>query len=227
LRFEVIDKANSFHADTELKLTEKYGEGSRFAKISKLENPSFLASFKAAVERVGLCEGARVLDLGINTADEFELLGRIHSIALFDSLELVGIDHCESALKIARERFASSKCKFFAHDINDLDDLNLDRFDLIISVGTLHSPNIKNSKKLFMSLVQEHMSPRGALILGFPNSRWAGGENIYGAMAKNYPHPEMSVLLGDIDFCKRYLNQHKFRVTLTGKSYIFLTATKI
>ncbi|MGE4473070.1 MAG: methyltransferase, partial [Sulfuricurvum sp.] len=31
----------------------------------------------------------------------------------------------------------------------------------------------------------------------------------------------------DIYYCKKYLQQKKFRVTLTGKDYLFLTATKI
>ena len=65
------------------------------------------------------------------------------------------------------------------------------------------------------------------MILGFPNCRWIDGEMIYGAKAKNYAFPEMSLLYKDVHFCKKYLQQKKFRVTVTGKNYIFLTATSI
>ncbi len=78
-----------------------------------------------------------------------------------------------------------------------------------------------------MSLVQHYLEKDAAIILGFPNSRWIGGEMIYGAKAPNYAMSEMSLLFNDVMFCKKYLQQKKFRVTLTGKQYIFLTATKI
>jgi hypothetical protein len=78
-----------------------------------------------------------------------------------------------------------------------------------------------------MKLVQEYLTQNGALILGFPNSRWMGGEMIYGAKAPNYPYSEMTLLYKDVYYCKKYLQQKKFRVTLTGKDYVFLTATSI
>jgi hypothetical protein len=78
-----------------------------------------------------------------------------------------------------------------------------------------------------MSLVQEHLCNNGALILGFPNSRWMDTELIYGAKAPNYPYSEMSLLFNDVIFAKKYLQQKKFRVTITGREYIFLTATHI
>ena len=78
-----------------------------------------------------------------------------------------------------------------------------------------------------MSLVQKYLTPNGAFILGFPNSRWIDNELIYGAKAPNYPYSEMSLLFNDVIFAKKYLQQKKFRVTITGREYIFLTATKI
>ncbi len=78
-----------------------------------------------------------------------------------------------------------------------------------------------------MSLVQNHLMYNGAVILGFPNSRWIDTELIYGAKAPNYSYSEMSLVFNDVIFCKKYLQQKKFRVTLTGREYIFLTATKI
>jgi trans-aconitate methyltransferase len=142
----------------------------------------------------------------------------------FENLKLVGIDHSITAINEARNRFPTNN--FYASDINDIDELNLGKFDLIISIGTLQSPSI-NYKLFLMNLVQNYLGINGAIILGFPNSRWIGGELIYGAMAPNYNYSEMSLLYNDVIFAKKYLQQKKFRVTITGREYIFLTATKI
>ena len=125
-----------------------------------------------------------------------------------------------------KKRFPEKNMYFYTKDINDLDTLKLGQFDLLISIGTLQSPSI-NFKPFFMTLVQNYLKKDSALILGFPNSRWFGGEIIYGAKAPNYTMNEMSILFNDIIFAKKYLQQKKYRVTLTGKYYIFLTATKI
>lgn len=78
-----------------------------------------------------------------------------------------------------------------------------------------------------MSLVQNYLEDKGSVILGFPNCRWIDGEMIYGAKAPNYVYSELSILFNDVIFCKKYLQQKKYRVTITGKDYIFLTATSI
>jgi hypothetical protein len=78
-----------------------------------------------------------------------------------------------------------------------------------------------------MDIIQNYLEKDGALIMGFPNCRWYDGQMIYGASAPNYNFSEMSILYNDVIFCKKYLQQKKFRVTLTGKEYIFLTATSI
>jgi hypothetical protein len=78
-----------------------------------------------------------------------------------------------------------------------------------------------------MDVVQNRLKRDGAMILGFPNCRWIDGEMIYGAMMKNYSFSEMSNLYKDVNFAKKYLQQKKFRVTITGKDYIFVTATSI
>ena len=141
-------------------------------------------------------------------------------------MEFVGIDHSKSAIDYAKGVFPEENVTFHAEDINVLDTLELGRFDLLISIGTLQSPSI-NFKPFFMSLVQNYLEKDSAIILGFPNSRWVGGEIIYGAKAPNYVMSEQSLLYNDVIFCKKYLQQKKFRVTITGKQYVFLTATKI
>lgn len=224
ITYEKFDLSDSFHRSVEKE--EKYGTASRFAAIRKNEEPAFLSPYLRALRSVKVGEKKRILNLGINTGDEFDLIRQILSHEEYMNIELVGIDHSESAITVARERFSEGNATFYVHDINDLASLNLGRFDLIITIGTLQSSTLE-FKSLFASLVQEYLNKEGAIILGFPNCRWMGGEMIYGAKAPNYPYSEMSILIKDIYYCKKYLQQKKFRVTLTGKDYLFLTGTKI
>ena len=224
IRYEKLNDDVSFHK-ADIKKEEKYGVESIFSQIHKNEEPSFLHYYKQALQNVTINKRIRILNLGINSGDEFELIKK--NATNFENLELVGIDYCESAIAEAKIKFNDSKnIRFYTHDINDLESLNLGRFDLIITIGTLQSTNLEFNK-LFMSIVQNQLKKDGAMILGFPNCRWIDGEMIYGARVKHYPFAESSLLYKDAIFCKKYLQQKKFRVTLTGKEYIFLTATSI
>lgn len=224
ITYEKLDLDDSFHHSDAKE--EKYGTTSRFAAIHKNEEPAFLSPYLRALQNVKVGAKKRILNLGINTGDEFDLIRQILSQEEYHNLELIGIDHSPSAIEHARQRFGEGNATFHVHDINDLASLELGRFDLIITIGTLQSAGIE-FKPLFMKLVQEYLTPDGALILGFPNCRWMGGEMIYGAKAPNYPYSEMTLLYKDVYYCKKYLQQKKFRVTLTGKDYVFLTGTKI
>jgi len=225
LRFQKLDREDSFHA-YEGKREEKYGVDSPFFAIDKNEEPAFVNAYAYALINAGIATRRRVLNLGINTGDEFSVIKALRGAETFGTLELVGIDHSASAIAYARDRFPEPNVTFHDADINRLDELGLGRFDLIVSIGTLQSPGV-DFKPLFMSLVQHYLSPEGAVILGFPNCRWAGGEMLYGAKAPNYGYSEQSLLYKDVYYCKKYLQQKKFRVTLTGKPYLFLTATRI
>jgi len=224
ITYEKLDLSDSFHHSDEKE--EKYGTQSKFSTLHKNEEPAFLNPYLRALRSVHVGERKRILNLGINTGDEFDLIRQILPHDEYLNLELVGIDHSQTAISHARERFSQGNATFFVHDINDLASLGLGKFDLIISIGTLQSPGI-DFKLLFMQLVQEYLVRDGAMILGFPNCRWMGGEMIYGAKAPNYPYSEMTLLYKDVYYCKKYLQQKKFRVTLTGKDYVFLTGTSI
>ena len=224
LCFEKLDLNQSFHKSASSE--EKYGLNSEFFNINKNEEPSFLLPYKKALENVKIKNRKQILDLGINTGDEFSLIKDILDKKIYKKMNFIGIDYCASAINFAKERFKEKNISFFQHDINTLDELKLKESDLIISIGTFQSPNI-DFKKLFMSLIQNYLTKDGALILGFPNSRWMGGEMVYGAKVLNYEMSELSLLYKDVVYCKKYLQQKKFRVTITGKDYIFLTATKI
>ncbi|MBN2815965.1 MAG: methyltransferase domain-containing protein [Campylobacterales bacterium] len=224
IRYEKLNSDSSFHnviTDKE----EKYGTDSIFTQIHKNEEASFIYYYLQALKNVNIKEKKRILNLGVNSGDEFEAI--IDFLQNTDNMEFIGIDFCASAISQAREKFSSyDNFTFIQHDINELNVLKLGEFDLIISIGTLQSSNL-HYNTLLMSIVQNQLKRDGAMILGFPNCRWIDGEMVYGARVKNYNFSEMGLLYKDVIFAKKYLQQKKFRVTLTGKDYVFLTATSI
>ena len=226
ITYKKLEIKDSFHLDTKENKEEKYGINSHFSQIHKMEEPAFLYYYQQALYNVSLEKKRRVLNLGVNRGDEFEVIKNSLDTKIYASMEFVGIDHSKSAIDYAKSIFPENNVIFHTEDINTLDTLELGHFDLLISIGTLQSPSI-NFKPFFMSLVQNHLEKDAAIILGFPNSRWVGGEMIYGAKAPNYAMSEQSLLYNDVIFCKKYLQQKKYRVTITGKQYVFLTATKI
>jgi len=226
LTFKRLHIKKSFHSDRPKNKTEKYGINSNFFSIHKMEEPSFLYYYKQALDNVNIEERKRVLNLGVNRGDEFEIIKNSLDASRYKKMELVGVDHSKTAINYAKSILKEKNVKLYVEDINNIKYLNLGKFDLLISIGTLQSPSI-NFKPFFMSLVQDYLEDNAAIILGFPNCRWIGGEMLYGAKVPNYNMSEMGLLLNDVIFCKKYLQQKKFRVTVTGKQYIFLTATKI
>ena len=223
IRFQKLDKQSSFHTQN-IDPQEKYGTSSIFATIDKNSQPSFLIHYLKALQSVNIDKRYKILNLGVNSGGEFELIKK-HSTN-FKNLKLVGIDYCSSAIDEAKKRFDDENIEFIQADITDMEHLNLGQFDLIISIGTLQSTNL-DFNKIFMKIVQNHLKKDGAMILGFPNCRWIEDQMIYGAMVKNYNYSELSLLFKDVNYCKKYLQQKKYRVTITGKDYIFLTATSI
>ncbi|WP_419764515.1 MAG: class I SAM-dependent methyltransferase [Arcobacter sp.] len=223
LSFMKLNKNNSFHKSTN-KQNEKYGVDSTFNNIKKNEEASFIDYYLNALKNVDISSKKRVLNLGVNSGDEFEVIKQISPN--YKETEFVGIDFCESAINLAKRNLPESNFSFLVDDINNINNLDLGKFDLIISIGTLQSTTL-NFKTFFMSLVQDYLEDKGAIILGFPNCRWIDTQMIYGAKAPNYSYSELSILFNDVIFCKKYLQQKKYRVTITGRDYIFLTATSI
>ncbi len=223
ITYKKLNKKTSFHNDS--KNDEKYGIQSEFFNINKNEEISFLHYYTQALKNIKINTRLRVLNLGINKGDEFDIIKEFSSN--FSNIEFVGIDYSKSAIEFAKNRFKDdSNINMICADINKLDELNLGKFNLIISIGTLQSSSI-NFKLLFNDIVQNYLNKDGAMILAFPNCRWIDGAMVYGAMVKNYNYSELSNLYSDAIYCKKYLQQKKFRVTLTGKDYIFLTASSI
>jgi len=226
IRYQKLQYADSFHQSQAVDATEKYGTKSKFARIDKLEEPTFVWAYTKALSSVQIANRTKILDLGINHGDEFVAIKSMLDGETFENISFTGIDYSTSAIDRAKTLLPYPNMNLICHNINELHSLDLGRHDLIVSIGTLQSPNIQ-TKPLLMSLVQEYLTHDGALILGFPNARWIDGELIYGAKAPNYSYSELSLVIKDIYWIKKYLQQHKFRVTITGREYLFLTATKI
>jgi len=216
-------KESSFHGAKVEDIEEKYGVESEFFKIEKLQLPYFVNAYKQALNLAKIETRQCVLNLGINRGDEFLFIRELLGKESFGKIDLTGIDHSKSAIEYAKR--ALPNCNFYAYDINKIDDLNLPKQDLIISIGTLQSPSIEY-KPFLMKLTQEYLNPNGAIILGFPNCRWVGSVPIYGAKIKNYCFSEMGLLINDIIFAKKYLQQKKFKVFVSGREYLFLTAIR-
>ncbi|HEY5937618.1 MAG TPA: class I SAM-dependent methyltransferase [Kofleriaceae bacterium] len=218
LRLERLDPKARLIADNEIDPTERYGAGSAFARISKLEDPGFVIDLHEALARTNLPELPSILDLGVNTGDELALIQRAVPAARF-----VGIDHSASAIAVARERFPSAE--LHVADLASLPALGLGRFDLVVSIGTLQSPGI-DDRELVRRVVQEHLAPDGSVIFGFPNCRYVDGEVEHGTRMLNYRQPELGLLVKDVAFYRKYLQQHGRRVFVTGKHYVFVTGTR-
>ena len=224
LRFYKLDTTSSFHKTD--KSNEKYGVNSEFFMINKTTQFSFLYHYKQALKFVKIADKTDILNLGINKGDEFQVIKNMLNNDEFNEKKFTGIDYSNSIITYAKTKFPHANMKFISYDINNLKELNLGKFDLIISIGTLQSSNL-NFNKTFMDIYQNYLQKGGSIILGFPNCRWIDGEMIYGAKAPNYPFSEMSLVLKDIHFCKKYLQQKGYRVVITGKDYLFLSAIAI
>lgn len=207
-----LDPARSWQRSGASGDPEKYGADSRFARVRKFEEPAFALPFRDALRFVDPPAGARILALGCNRGDELAAVARLLPDRAA-TLRLVGVDHCPSALAEARRRLPDAE--FIEGDLRRLDALALGRFDLVLALNTLHSPSL-DGKALFRALVSAHLRPTGAVIVGLPDVRYVDGEPLPGAAVRGFAHPELSVVLRDAAFYKRYLATHRFRVMVTG-----------
>jgi hypothetical protein len=224
IRYKPLNVTKSWHNHSGVDISERYGVDSDFSRIFKFEEPYFLSGYIRSLEEITVKKGMKILNLGINRGDEFEIFSEFFK-SKFDSLYFTGIDHCSSALKFARKRFSPKNFNFIDEDISNIDELDLEKHDILISVGTLQSPDI-NGNDIFRYVIQNVLKKSGSVILGFPNSRYIDCEVVYGAKTKNYTESNLNLLIKDINFYKRYLQQHGYKVITFGKYYIFLVAEK-
>jgi SAM-dependent methyltransferase len=212
------------HASLAGDLTERYGARSGYARIAKAEEPGFVIDLAEALARCAVPPAARVLDLGCNDGAELALMMALSPPLA--SASFVAIDHSASALEGARRRFAhlpAGRVQLLRADLNELAAHALGRFDLVVSFGTLQSPGV-DDRALLRQLVQRHLAPAGALVLGVPNCRYLDGELSHGARMRNFHQPELGLVVKDLAFYRRYLQQHDRQVFITGHHTLLLTA---
>lgn len=219
LRFEPLP-AETWHDAPITDHTEKYGAASSFARIDKSEDPDFVLDLGDALARIALAPDARVLELGVNRGDTLALLCALVP-GLAERGTFVGVDHSRSALAVARARFP--RARFLDLDLADLPSHDLGAFDLILAIDTLQSSGL-DDRAVLRHLVQRCLAPRGAVVLGVANCRYRGGEVVHGARMKNFREPELGLLVKDVAFYRKYLQQHGRTVHVTGKHEILVTA---
>ena len=198
--------------------SERYADPAGFGAVHKLDHPGFLLPLLEALERVRPRDGGRVLVLGCHRGDEVAALGLLDPPPV--GLDVVGVDHAESPLAEATRRFPGAR--FLRRDVADLPQ-ELGRFDLIVAIAVLQSPAV-DDRALLRRLVQAHLTPSGALLLGLPNGRFRGVEPVWGARTRNYREPDLSLVVRDLAAYRRYLHQHAFRTHVGGRYDLLLTA---
>jgi SAM-dependent methyltransferase len=221
LRFEPLDERARWDAEAPGDVTEKYGSASGYARISKLDDPNLLLDMADALERVRVPDAPRILDLGVNRGDELALLLALRP-EWATQARFVGVDHSASAIAEARGRFPGENFEFIVDDLNAIAALEIGRFDLVLSLGTLHSPGV-DDRSLLRLIVQRLVGPSGGVILGVPNCRYLDGEQLFGARTKNFRQPELGLLIKTVAHWKKYLQQHRRKVYVTGKHYVLVT----
>lgn len=205
---------------------ERYGEGSAFSRVHKAEDPSFILDLSDALARTGLGDAPSILDLGCGDGSELALIRTLRPA--WRDANVVGIDHSPSAVARARERFGDARVHLVEADLAELASLDLrpTRFDLVVSIATMHSPGV-DDRELLRHLVKDRITERAALIFGFPNCRYRDGEVLYGARMRNFGQPELSLLVKDVAHYRRYLQKHRRKVYVTGQHYLFVTAVPL
>ena len=208
LTFTPLDRAN---VPSRGAGSEAYGAASEFARIDKLEDPAFVVDLRDALARAKLPPDATVLDVGVNTGGELALV-----YEAVPNARVTGVDHSASAIALARERWP--RAELVVADVAQ--PLALGRFDLVLSIGLLQTGSL-DDRALLRRLVQDHLG--GAIIIGVPNCRYIDGEVSYGARMKNFTQPELGLVVKDIAFYRKYLQQHGLQVFVTGRNYLFVT----
>ncbi|GHF50770.1 SAM-dependent methyltransferase [Deinococcus metalli] len=195
-----------------------YGAGGEWARVDKLEDPTFLLTFVEALRRVNPPPGGRVLALGVNRGRELDALPLALPDRVFD---VHGVDVDASALDAARARHPAAT--LHALDVTTLPRAELGTFDLIVALSLLQSPGIRQDV-LLAALRRYHLTPGGGLILGYPNARYRDGTLSPGARLRNFARPDASLLMADVTEARRGLHKAGFKVFVTGQHEMLVTA---
>lgn len=206
------------YAPTPAPDADGYGVAGEWTRVDKLEDPTFLLTFVEALRRVNPPPHGRVLALGVNAGRELDALPLAFPAR---PLDVHGVDVDASALAQARARHPDAT--FHALDVTTLPRPDLGTFDLVIALSLLQSPGVRGDV-LLAALRRHHLTPGSGLILGYPNARYRDGHLSYGARMRNYARPDLSLLTADVTDARRGLQKHGFKVFVTGKYEVLVTA---
>jgi len=117
---------------------------------------------------------------------------------------------------VARGRFPQAT--FIAADLARCRGSGSARSTWVILAEHPAEPGRRTIREVLRQVVQRHLAPGGAVILGLPNSRYVDGELAYGARMKNFRQPELGLLIKDVAFYRKYLQQHGRQVFVTGST---------
>ena len=201
-----------------------YSPHTDWARVDKLEDPFFLLTFVEALRRVNPPAGGRVLALGVNAGHELAVLSLAFPDRHFfpdQHFEVVGLDLDAAALGEAAARFPAAT--FLCLNVAELPHPELGQFDLVLALSLLQSPSVRQDV-LLSALRKHHLTPTGGLILGYPNARYRDGHLSYGARMRNFERPDLSLLISDVTDARRGLQKHGYKVFVTGKYEVLLTA---
>jgi hypothetical protein len=218
VRLERLASEASFHDDDDR--ATRYRPDGAFARLRKMELPGFLLPLREALRFAAPTPPATVLVLGCHRGDEVEVVRRLHPGAR--PPDVVGVDANAEALAEARRSHPSAT--FVRADVREL-PADLGRFDLIVAIAILQSPEL-DGPAILRSLVRDHATPAGGLVIGLPASRFRDGEVLWGARTRNFAEADLSLVVRDLAGHRRYLHQHGYRTRIGGRYDLLLAARR-
>ena len=197
---------------------ERYASAAGFGSLRKLEHPGLALPLLEALARVRPPDGGRVLLLGCGGGDEVAALQALEPAPV--ALRVVGVDYAPEPLARAAARYPAAQ--WLRADVREL-PARLGRFDLVVAIALLQSPQL-DALALLRRVVQQHLTPVGGLLLGWPNGRFRGGAPLWGARTRNRREADLSLLVRDLAAIRRYLHQHRFHTHIGGGYELLVSA---
>jgi hypothetical protein len=219
LRFERRSGEAELHADGG-RAPGRYAADGDFARVRKMALPGFVLPLLDALAFAAPRPPERVLVAGCHRGDELEALAR--ATPPVPPERVTGVDRQADALDEARRRHP--RARFLDADLAALPG-ELGRFDLIVAIGVLQSPEL-DGPALLRSLVRDHATAAGGLVVGLPCSRFVGGEVVWGARTRNHAEIDLSLVVRDLAGHRRYLHQQGYRTRIGGRYDLLLTARR-
>jgi trans-aconitate methyltransferase len=203
---------------------EKYGTSSDYIRINKLEEPHIWHDFMRALDYVKLATTSKILSIGCNQGDELFAIWQKLSEVQRESSTLLGIDHCETAIECAQQKYP--QLMFSVADARTLTPEYFGDLDLLVALNVLQSPSL-SGHHLFKTWVKSLLNATAAVIIGLPNCRYHGHELRFGAVTKHTGYTQdSSLVLSDVQFYTRYLRQQGFTVIVQGHYTQYIVARR-